>query len=135
MASAKFEKAVPNIQLTDGWAKMLRKRARCSICGEDIPRRRPHLKTCHPDFVLWHRRWLRNFFSSYVLLVIALVLTYYLWFRDGNVYPAGIATLLFIVFVYSMMRIWVRKNRQFIRAWKEEHGDSSQQSAAGVTQS
>ena len=115
--------------------------ARCSICGEDIPRRlsrfsvNPHFKSLHQDFVVWRRHWLRSFFLIDISMVVALILTYYLWFRYENAYPAGIATLVFIVFVYSMMGIWLRKIRQFNRTWKEEHRDPSPQSGTGATPS
>src|SRR5713226_4498799 len=96
---------------------------RCKICGDKVSGanlwfwKKPHYRDLHPQYALWEGRWFRNFYLVAFGFLLILILSDFLWQTRGGPYgyAAGIANLLFVMFVtYDWS--WVRRRnlRRFV---------------------
>ncbi len=101
---------------------------RCKVCGDNVSGlalrfwRKPHYQDSHPQYAIWEGRWFRNLYFAASGFVLVLILSDSLWLSyDGKYgYLAGVANLLFVVFVIYDWS-WVRRRsvQRFVSQWQD----------------
>jgi hypothetical protein len=104
----------------------------CKICGEKISRwpfyraeKHPHYRTIHPDYVIWHKHYLKKVFVIGLIVVgIISVASFFSLKLYGFISPYPYILLFLYALAANLQIVW--NLRRFKREWKKAHPSMTQ---------